>query len=166
MNRLRKTTTTLLTILFLASIALTFSSVYAGGAFGGYVRTIAKAGLPDCLETLGLDFGTIFVSSTANTPLDITQHTRSGSNCERNYCASPDIDEDGHPDYAAQWFTSVVWKIPGNDYVIIWSKNPIPGHTPNTSLDFDLQWVKDLHDPEVPLAGHGVYHAYFFDVTG
>ena len=49
-----------------------------------------------------------------------------------------------------------------HDYVLIWSHGaPIPGYTANQVLNFDLEWAKDLHDPDVPIADHGVYYVYF-----
>ena len=166
-------TTMMLTLtLFLAITALNVAAIYAGGegTFGGYVRTLAKAGVPDCLNALGLDFGAIFVSPTSGTPQPISEHEHTGGVAyTQSWCASLDLDGDGHPDYAAQWFKAKTgWGIPEHDYVLIWSHGaPIPGYPDyNQRLNFDEGWVKDLHEPDVPIADHGVYYVYWFDVTG
>lgn len=127
--------------------------------FGGYVRTMAKAGVADCLDQLGLDFGTIFVSPVSGEPqpMYVVEHPLTTDQC---WILSVDFDEDGRPDYAAQWYTFVEaghWGIPGHDYISIWCEDPVPDITPD--------WQYTFGSGIYPLSGYGLYYGYTFDVT-
>ena len=149
----------LIALVVVLALAASASLVWAGGegTFGGYVRTLARAGIPDVLDVLGLDFGALFVSPvTGNAPeiIDVDDDCTT----VQEWVVTEDLE------HAVQWFT---WNCDSQfglgkelprDIIAVWSKEPV-SELQTTCIDFtEPAWF-----PHYPILGH--YCAAYFDVT-